>query len=252
MTSDDAPPADPEWTPMGSHVRLCVGHDGVVEVLLDRPPLNIYDLDMRDGLIDAFTAARDHPDARALVLRASGAHFSAGADLTEFGSADGIMAARRIRWERDPWLPLWELPVPTVAALHGYALGAGLEMSLLCDLRVAGPDTRVGLPETGLGMLPSAGGTQSLLRVVGASRTLPLVLTGERIDVERAERLGIVDIVSDDPDQQALALARRLADLPPAAAHSAIRSLREGEGRSLHDALVAERHLARMARMAGG
>ncbi len=245
---EDERHADHDWTSMGgSHVRLRVGADGVVEVLLDRPPLNIYDLDMRDGLIEAFAAARDHPDARALVLRASGAHFSAGADLTEFGSAPGIMAARRIRWERDPWLPLWELPVPTVAALHGYALGAGLEMSLLCDLRVAGPDTRVGLPETGLGMLPSAGGTQSLLRVVGPSRTLPLVLTGERIDVERAERLGIIDVVSDDPDQHALELARHLAGLPPAAVRAAVRSLREGDGLPLHDALVAERHLARMA-----
>lgn len=241
------PPSGPPWTQMGPHAKLRVGDDGVAEVLLDRPPLNIYDLAMRDGLIQAFTAVRDHPGCRVLVLRAQGRHFSAGADLTEFGTAPGIMAARRIRWDRDPWIPLWDSPVPTIAALHGYALGAGLEMSLLCDLRVASRDTQVGLPETGLGMLPSAGGTQSLLRTVGPARALPLVLTGSRVDAQRASELGLVDVVADDADATAGALAAHIASLPPHAVRAVIRSLRDGGDQPLTTALASERHLARLA-----
>ncbi|MEZ5260972.1 MAG: enoyl-CoA hydratase/isomerase family protein [Acidimicrobiales bacterium] len=78
---------------------------------------------------------------------------SAGADLSEFGSADSVFEARRIRWDRDPRGPLWSLPQPVVVALHGYSLAAGLEMALLCDVRLAAADTVVGLPETRLGML---------------------------------------------------------------------------------------------------
>ena len=113
----------------------------VAVLTLAHPPLNIYDLRMRDELIEVFAAIAVHPDVRAVVLAADGEHFSAGADLKEFGTAESVLAARRIRWSHDPWTPLWELPQPTVVALHGYALGAGLEMSLLCDVRCASADT---------------------------------------------------------------------------------------------------------------
>ena len=101
--------------------------DDVVELSLDGPlavvtlrngPLNIFNLAMRDGLIEALRAVNDIYDVRAIVLRADGRHFSAGADLSEFGTADSIMEARRIRWDRDPWGLLWDLRVPTVVAKH--------------------------------------------------------------------------------------------------------------------------------------
>uniref|UniRef100_UPI002B25821A enoyl-CoA hydratase/isomerase family protein n=1 Tax=Candidatus Poriferisodalis multihospitum TaxID=2983191 RepID=UPI002B25821A len=101
---------------MAERVRLVFGHDGVATITLCHPPLNIYDLEMRDGLIEAVTAVRDVPDVRCVVLAAEGKHFSAGADLSEFGTAESIFDARRIRWDRDPWLPLVNLPVPTLCA----------------------------------------------------------------------------------------------------------------------------------------
>lgn len=227
-----------------ARTRLEIDDRGVAVLTLAHPPLNIYDLRMRDELIEAFSAVRDHPDARVLVLAADGDHFSAGADLKEFGTAAGVMDARAIRWERDPWTPLWELPQPTIVALHGYALGAGLEMALLCDIRVASTGTTLGLPETTLGMLPSAGGTQSLVRVVGPGRATPLVMLGSRIAADEALRLGVVDRVVDDADAEALRLAERVAAAPPGAVRAARRALRAAADLGLEDGLRRERLLA--------
>ena len=226
-------------------VGLDVTGDGVAIVTLRRPDaLNIYDLAMRDALIEAFTAVRDIPEARALLLRADGPHFSAGADLREFGSAADVFEARRIRWTRDPWLTLADSHAPSVAALHGYALGAGLEMALLCDVRLASPDTVVGLPETRLGMLPSAGGSQTLTRVVGPAAALPVVLSAQRMDAGAALRMGVVDRVVDDVEAEALGLARHLATLDPAAATAARRALRCAGDLPLAEGLREERRLA--------
>lgn len=219
---------------------------GVVVVALDRPDrLNTVTVALRDALIEAFLAVRDLPHARAMVLRANGRHFSAGADLTEFGSADSVFEARRIRWDRDPWGPLWDLPVPVVVALHGYSLAAGLEMALLCDVRLAAPDTVVGLPETKLGMLPAAGGTQSLTKVVGPAAALPIVATARNLDAAEALRVGIVHAVVDDVESAALDVARRWAACDPAALRAAKRALRSAGDLPLDAGLVVEARLAR-------
>lgn len=226
-----------------------VGDDGVAIVTLNRPEaLNIVNLRMRDALIAAFTATRDHPGARCLLLRANGRHFSAGADVTEFGTAESLFEARRIRSERDPWGLLWELPQPSVVALHGYALGSGLEMALLCDVRLAAEGTRVGLPEVKLGMLPAAGGTQSLARAVGTATALHAVLTAEPYEARAAATLGMVHRVvpAASLDAEALVVARALADLPTAAARAAKESLRQAVDLPLAEGLAAEQHLARM------
>ncbi|HEX4979221.1 MAG TPA: enoyl-CoA hydratase/isomerase family protein [Acidimicrobiales bacterium] len=228
-------------------ILLEVDDDGVATVTLNRPDkLNIYNLRMRDGLIEALAALRVHPGARAVVLRAEGRHFSAGADLAEFGTAESILDARRIRWERDPWVPLWTLPRPTVVALHGYALGAGLEMALLCDVRLAAGDTVVGLPETRLGMLPSAGGTQSLPRAIAAAPALPIVLTGERLDAQDALARGLVHRVVDDVEAEARRVAARLARLPTGAVSAAKRALRAAGDLALPAGLAEERRLAEL------
>lgn len=227
-----------------ARTRLDIDDMGVATLTLTHPPLNIYDLKMRDELIEAFTAVRDHPDARVLILSAAGKHFSAGADLKEFGTAEGVMDARSIRWERDPWTPLWELPHPTIVAFHGYALGAGLEMALLCDIRIAATDTTLGLPETTLGMLPSAGGTQSLARVLGPGPAMPLVMLGTRLGADEALELGLVDQVVADADAAARELAERLAHMDHGAVRAARRALRAALDLSLADGLRHERLLA--------
>ncbi|MHB1444357.1 MAG: enoyl-CoA hydratase/isomerase family protein [Acidimicrobiales bacterium] len=211
-----------------STVRLEV--DGAVaRVVLDRPDaLNIYNLEMRDELIEAFGAVRELPEVRAMVLAAEGRHFSAGADLGEFGSAGSIFEARRVRWRRDPWSALINSDKPSVAALHGYALGAGFEMALMCDLRLAAPDTILGLPETKLGMLPSAGGSQTLARVVGPARAAWLVMTAENISASEALTAGLVHQVVEDVEAEAMELARRLASVDPPVMAAARRQLRAG------------------------
>ena len=231
---------------MTDRVHLDIRDDGVAVVTLDHPPLNVYDLEMRDGLIEAITAVRDTPDLRCMVLRAAGTHFSAGADLSEFGSADSIFEGRRIRWDRDPWVPLSELSIPTVAELHGYAVGSGLEMSLLCDLRVASDDVVVGLPETKLGMLPAAGGTQSLTRAIGADAAAPVVLTGRNLDASEAVARGIVHHIVDRGALEASvdALALQLAAIDAEVMGALKRTLRGAYDLPLADGLELERRLA--------
>jgi enoyl-CoA hydratase/carnithine racemase len=229
-------------------IALDVTDDGVAIIALDRPEqLNIVDMATRGALRDAIEAVRDHPDARALVLRANGRHFSAGADLTEFGNADSVFEARRIRWDVDPWGTLWDLPQPSVVALHGYALAAGLEMALLCDIRLAAPDTVLGLPETKLGMLPAAGGTQSLTRAVGPVAALPIVATAENLSAADALRRGLVHRVVEDVEGEAMAIARRWARLDPGALRSARRALRAAGDLPLAQGLELEGELARRA-----
>lgn len=237
---------------LGDVVRMEIHDSGVVEVILAQPArLNVVDLATRDGLIEAFTAIRDLPDARALLLRAEGKHFSAGADLKEFGSAETIFEARRIRWDRDPWYLLWSLNLPKVAALHGYALGSGLEMSMMCDFRIAAANTMVGLPETKLGMLPAAGGTRSITSWLRPPAALPLVLSGDPIDAAEALRLGLVHTVlgpDEDVDSEARHLARRLAELPPAAAAAAVAAVKASMDLPLSQGLQEEERLSYLTR----
>ena len=228
-----------------SRVSLTVAGDGVARVVLDHPPLNIYDLAMREDLIEAFRAVRDIPAVRAVVLAAEGRHFSAGADLSEFGTAETVFEARRIRWWRDPWLPLLDSDKPSVAALHGYALGAGLEMALMCDFRLAAPDTRLGLPETKLGMLPSAGGSQTLARLLGPGRALPIVLEGRTLTADEALAAGLVDEVVDDVVGGAADMAARLASFDRSRMGAAKRALRAAADLPLAAGVDLERLLAR-------
>ncbi len=225
--------------------------DGAIaRITLDSPPLNVFDLEMRDGLIEAIDAIRDlvalSDELRVVILRSAGRHFSAGADLSEFGTAESIMEARRIRWDRDPWGPLWDLPLPTVAALRGVAVGSGMEMSLLCDLRVAADDLAIGLPETKLGMLPAAGGTQSLARAIGRRPATVLVAAAPTLDASEAERRGIVHRVVpvDQLDDAATLLAEELAQADPQVMAAARRCLRASGDLPLADGLALERRLA--------
>lgn len=238
-------------SPASERLQLAIDDTtGVARITLRHPPLNIYDLEMRDQLIEAVTAVRDIGYVRCLLLTATGPHFSAGADLSEFGTAESITQARRIRWDRDPWLPLVELPVPTLCALHGYSIGSGLEMSLLCDIRIAATDTVLSLPEVKLGMLPAAGGTQSLARAIGSSAALPLILTGRQITAAEALQLGLVTELAEPSKlaERATELAEELATgvgrHGRATTRALRRCLRAATDLSLNDGLVVERRQA--------
>jgi enoyl-CoA hydratase/3-hydroxypropionyl-coenzyme A dehydratase len=220
---------------------------GIARLTLNRPDvLNAVNLQMRDELWTALHAFRDDPDARVLVVRGEGRAFCAGADISEFGTAPSYVEARRARHQRDLWALLLHLPKPAIAAIHGYALGAGLEMSLFCDLRVASEDASFGLPEVALGYIPSAGGTQTLPRMIQPGEALRLVLSGDAIDAHEAYRLKLVHriVPRAELDPAAGVWARALASRDALALSYAKEAVVRGGQMALRDALALEERLA--------
>lgn len=220
----------------------------VVWLTLDRPErLNAVSLEMRDDLWGALTLLRDDPTVRCAVVHGAGDRaFSAGADITEFGSAPTILDAREARHARDLWGVMSTLPVPLVAAIHGFAYGAGLEMSLYCDIRIAAEDARFALPEVTLGYIPSAGGTQTVPRHLQRSDALRLVTSGDAISAAEAFEAGLVHAVVPRGAllETARAWAERIAARPPEATRAAKRAIIEGIDLPLADGLALERRLA--------
>jgi enoyl-CoA hydratase/carnithine racemase len=145
---------------------------------------------------------------------------STGGDVAEFGSAPSPVRAREVRWLRDVWGTLWALPAITIAAVHGYAVGGGFEMALLCDQCIAATDARFALPETGLAMIPGVAGTQTLPRLLGMGRALHYTLTGAWLDAQEARDGGLVSRVVPRRAllPTALATARAVARLSGMAA----------------------------------
>jgi enoyl-CoA hydratase/carnithine racemase len=198
-------------------------HDAIVEIVFDHPPINIYDLATRDALCEVLTAVIADPPVRVVVFTATGDHFSAGADLEEFGTAPSLFAMRDARWGRDVWGLLRAVSVPMVASMQGNAVGFGFELALQCDVRLAADDCVVALPEARVGMLPAGGASQTLPRVVGTSAALMAVITGERIPAADALTRGFVDEVVPRARLRARTdeLAAHLAARPPRAVRAA-------------------------------
>lgn len=185
-------------------VLFAIDDRGVATITLNRPERrNAINLEMRDLLWEYLRAARDMPDVRVLVFRGEGPCFSAGADISEFGTAPSVIASREARHRRDLWSVLLHHRCVTIAALHGYCYGAGLELPLLCDVRVAAEGATFALPEVTLGYIPSACGTQTLPRLVPPGVAAHMILTGEPIDTRAARRWGLVDAVAGQPDFEA-------------------------------------------------
>ena len=223
--------------------------EGVAWLTLNRPRLlNAINMAMRDELWVLLEALALDDTVKVVVFRGAGDRaFSAGADLTEFGTAPSYTEARRARVERDLWRRIAHFEKPLIAAIHGYALGAGCELSLLCDFRIASEDARLGLPETHLAYVPTAGGSQTLPRTAGLSRALDMILTAEPITAQRALDYGILNAVvpASDLEAAAEALARRLIARPETALRLTKRAMREGADLPLQDAIRLERRLAR-------
>ena len=215
-------------------------------VALNRPKmLNAYNVQMRDDLYQALRAVRDDPEIRVMILRGEGPAFSTGGDVSEFGSAPSPIGAREVRWRRDVWGTLLSLPQPTIAAVHGYTVGGGMEMALLCDICIAAEDTTFFLPETGLGMIPGVGGTQTAPRAIGLGRALDMVLTGKRVDAHEALQIGLANRVVPRETllTAAKALAYTLAQHDPRVVALAKRAIRQGRDLSLAEGLQLERRL---------
>ena len=221
--------------------------DSVVRISLDRPAvLNAYNIQMRDDFSEALYAVADDPDVRVLLITGEGRGFCAGADLTEFGTAPSQVIARQVRWQRDVWGQMINLDKPIVAAVHGYCIGSGLEIALLCDVRLAAEDTVFAMPEIRLGMIPAAGGTQTLPLNACSSQALDLLLTGRRFTAQEALSMGLVTRLS--PPQRlidnACEAANGLTQAPLRLISALKRALREGADMPLDDALKLEARLA--------
>jgi enoyl-CoA hydratase len=221
--------------------------DGLAHVTLNRPQaLNVYNMQMRDELFQVLGAIRDDPQVQVAVFRGAGERaFCAGADLTEFLTAPSPTIARQVRWERDVWGLFLGIDKPLIAALHGYVLGSGIEIALCCDIRLASDDVRLGVPETGLGIIPAAGGTQTLPRAIGRGGSLEMLLSGRWIEAEEARRLKLVNRVvpRDDLWPAADRLARKIMAHGPAVLSRAKQAILRGLDISLEQGLELEARL---------
>lgn len=221
--------------------------DGIAYITLNRPgALNAVNVKMRDELYEVLPAIDDDPEVKACILKGAGERgFSAGADITEFGTVPSQTAGRQIRWERDLWGQFLAVSKPLIAAIHGFALGAGVEMSMCCDLRIAAEDARFGLPEVGIGMVPTAGGSQTMPRTVPLGAASHLVLTGDIVDAQAAFRIGLVHKVvpRDELLPAAEEYARTLKSRSQTAVKYAKQAIRRGLDLPLDDGLELEMRL---------
>lgn len=181
--------------------------EGIAVVTLDAPPVNALSGPLRAGLWEALTRIDDNEDIKAAVLMASGKMFSAGADIREFGGPEHKPSLAQLCDRVEACTK------PVVAAIHGQALGGGAELALAAHFRLATKDARIGLPEVALGLIPGAGGTQRLSRLIGAQRALHIIISTNSVDYTNAHRAGLIDgIVDGDLGSGAIAFAKRLVE----------------------------------------
>jgi len=215
--------------------------DGVAIVRLDNPPVNALSRAVLGELASVAGELRGDGDVKAVVVTGEGKAFAAGADISEFGDSD---RAREIGGAfRAAFDAVAALPRPVIAAVHGVALGGGMELALACDLRIAADSARLGQPEILLGIIPGAGATQRLPRLVGPARAKELIWSGRQVKADEALSLGLVDRVApaDELLDAALAWAGELASGAVVAMGMAKRAIDEGLGGRLAAGLDLER-----------
>ena len=222
--------------------------DDIAIITLNRPShINAFSVQMRDELYETLNLLKDDPNAKVAILRGSGERgFCAGADLTEFGTAPSQVIARSVRWERDLWGLFHTQPKPIVAALHGYVIGSGIEIASLCDVRIAADNCVFRMPEVALGMVPAAGGTQTLPRLIGTSRTLEFILSNRVMKVEEARKIGLVDRVVSTSEllDECLSVSKLLSGYDECALFLARKSVLLGLDLPLQSGLKLEKRLA--------
>ncbi len=195
-------------------------HDVVAIVTVNSPPVNALSAAVRGGIKDCVKRAIADPEVKAIVLTCAGRTFIAGADITEFGKPPKFLRAFMKCW------PRWRTRQSRVAAIHGTALGGGLEVALACHFRVATKEARLGLPEVKLGLLPGAGGTQRLPRAVGPELAVKMIVGGDPISASDALKNGLIEEIVEGPAAGGEAFARKvLAEKRP------LRKLRDDDSK---------------------
>ncbi|MFF4868589.1 enoyl-CoA hydratase/isomerase family protein [Streptomyces sp. NPDC090109] len=217
--------------------------DGVGTIRLDRPPMNALDVATQDRLRELAQEATDRDDVRAVVLYGGEKVFAAGADIKEMQVMDHVAMVKRSRALQDAFTAVARVPKPVVAAITGYALGGGCELALCADYRIAADNAKLGQPEILLGLIPGAGGTQRLARLVGPSKAKDLIFTGRMVKADEALSLGLVDRVVPAAEvyEQAHAWAAKLAQGPAVALRAAKEAIDQGLETDIDTGLAIER-----------
>ncbi|RSS84230.1 enoyl-CoA hydratase/isomerase family protein [Streptomyces sp. WAC06614] len=217
--------------------------EGVGTIRLDRPPMNALDIATQDRLRELAVEASDRSDVRAVILHGGEKVFAAGADIKEMQVMDHAAMVARSRALQDSFTAVARIPKPVVAAITGYALGGGCELALCADYRIAADNAKLGQPEILLGLIPGAGGTQRLSRLIGPSRAKDLIFTGRMVKADEALTLGLVDRVVPAAEvyEQAHAWAAKLAQGPAIALRAAKESVDAGLEADIDTGLAIER-----------
>ncbi|MFE9451268.1 enoyl-CoA hydratase/isomerase family protein [Streptomyces sp. NPDC006739] len=218
--------------------------EGVGTLRLDRPPMNALDVATQDRLKELAEEATRRDDVRAVVIYGGERVFAAGADIKEMQAMDHTAMVLRARGLQDSFTAVARIPKPVVAAVTGYALGGGCELALCADYRIAAENAKLGQPEILLGLIPGAGGTQRLPRLVGPSKAKDLIFTGRQVKAAEALEIGLVDRVVPAAEvyTEAHAWAARLARGPAIALRAAKESIDTGVETDLETGLAVERN----------
>jgi enoyl-CoA hydratase len=216
---------------------------GIATIRLDRPPMNALNGQVQEELADAAAQVGADDEARSVIIYGGEKVFAAGADIKEMVEADYARMAGLGGRIQAAFTAVARIPKPVVAAITGYALGGGLELALCADFRVAGEGARLGQPEILLGIIPGAGGTQRLPRLVGPARAKDIIYSGRFVDAAEALRIGLVDRVAPDAEvyQAARQLAARYVGGPALALRAAKQAIDAGLEVDLDTALEIER-----------
>lgn len=227
---------------MREFVSLTV-EEAIATITLERPPMNALSTSLQAELADAASQVSVRDDVRAVIVYGGPKIFAAGADVKEMADWPLDQALRRTAALQAAFTAVARIPQPTIAAITGFALGGGCELALCCDFRVAGDNAKLGQPEILLGIIPGAGGTQRLPRLIGAARAKELILSGRFVDADEALRIGLVDRVvpPDSVYDVAREWARELARGPALAIRAAKAAIDRGMETDLDTGLEIER-----------
>ncbi len=227
---------------MGEFVNLEVS-DGVGTIRLDRPKVNALNEQVAREIGECVDAASSDENVRAVVLWGGERIFAAGADIKEMAETTAVDMYRYIGRFQDVFTRLERLPKITIAAINGFALGGGCELTLACDMRIAAEDAQMGQPEILLGVIPGAGGTQRLPRIVGVARAKELIYTGRMVGAEEAKQIGLVNevVAPDAVYERAVKIAGRFAKGPTVALQAAKDVIQTGFDLDMTSGLLLER-----------